>query len=85
MFEAGGKRLAGAKISRVIEGHEGAYKPYAKKRHDLLNALRDFGKAKKGPGRHLASVARMERSAIRVIVSGAGKSRVSLRFMRATD
>ena len=32
-----------------------------------------------------ASVARMERSAIRVIVSGAGKSRISLRFMRATD
>jgi hypothetical protein len=32
-----------------------------------------------------ASVARIERSAIRVIVSGAGKSRISLRFMRATD
>ncbi len=32
-----------------------------------------------------AIVARMERSAIRVIVSGAGKSRISLRFMRATD
>jgi hypothetical protein len=36
-------------------------------------------------GGSVASVARMERSAIRVIVSGAGKSRVSLRFMRATD
>jgi hypothetical protein len=37
------------------------------------------------PLRWEASVARMERSAIRVIVSGAGKSRISLRFMRATD
>ena len=27
----------------------------------------------------------MERSAIRAFVSGAGKSRISLRFMRATD
>jgi hypothetical protein len=36
-------------------------------------------------GASVASVARMERSAIRVIVSGAGKSRISLRFMRATD
>jgi len=33
----------------------------------------------------VASVARMERSAIRVFVSGEDKSRISLRFMRATD
>ena len=33
----------------------------------------------------IASAARMERSAIRVFVSGVGKSRISLRFMRVTD
>jgi hypothetical protein len=32
-----------------------------------------------------ASVARMERSVIRVLVSGAGKSRISLRSIRATS
>ena len=50
-----------------------------------LFAPRERGRLTYLSSRAGASVARMERSAIRVIVSGAGKSRISLRFMRATD
>jgi hypothetical protein len=51
----------------------------------VLFAPRERGRLALFSSRAGASVARMERSAIRAFVSGAGKSRISLRFMRATD